>query len=876
MKPPANVGSIKLKLSSSTIQPGTVLKGWLYMTLTEAIHSTGPVACDVVGLACVGWVGNANPGYGSPTGERVGGEVEIWRQRIDLAPPQDFTAGEHAYEIIFPLPEAMTPTFNHTDPFTFENMSVRYIIEGSLQGYDEDPFRVSSAISESLSLIHPPTIPQSLLSAMHSAQTASRVSVKMHCNRDRWRARRVNVKPSPGDEATVFVTCKNGSDRRVVRLLAVEVLQRTSLWTFAYGQGGQAQPLARDYTRVVARVDLPPVPPSESFYVACKVALPEGLPPTISVQGMEVLYEVSVVAVIGGDEHSNASFPPAHIGGVSHGGGLEVRCTSEVIVVGPHQEIEIPGPVSIAASAEGETTLVPWDDVDEEALMTQRVVEAAVAQVKKMALETQAEYQARVKLAEDAAVKAIEEADARVRVKEEEAEGRVKAKEEEAAARIKEKEQEAEAIVKAKEAEAVERIKQKEEEAARILREKEEEKKKLLVEKDQEKTAVEGKLRKAEEENAMKLKAAEEAAAAAKAAAAEAKKSSMAALTNHPVLPNNAGVGKFGGKLLESAGLISTKATPVQMDAMVKDSAFYQLFKLFYFDILGDKIDDMKKNGLVPGVVVFANAAAAVRVSRNAVPNLASFDLKEESVSKAGENQEEYVVRLTLGPGRYYIAVYGRENPLVMTQFSLMIRKMPLTLTMEAFSSLWRPMMANSSPNNIPWDALTSGKDLDGKPLYTIRAKLQDGSLRIGHMGRHMKSPVVIGPNGKPLVLPATTPYEVLMQTPGLRFVEQLTEGSIPPNAVPGGVEADGRKLYIARAAIQGKSINILQKLVVPGEAGHHLKGARVVAKGGLGILVAALETQSGVVPFDVLVFQTASSGENPYVPNKAPPTPPR
>ncbi|KAI8852309.1 hypothetical protein BC829DRAFT_384809 [Chytridium lagenaria] len=255
------------------------------------------------------------------------------------------------------------------------------------------------------------------------------------------------------------------------------------------------------------------------------------------------------------------------------------------------------------------------------------------------------------------------------------------------------------------------------------------------------------------------------------------------------------------------------------MDASVKDSAFYQLFKLFYFDVTRDKIADLEKDGLVP---------AAVRVSRNAVPSFSSFDLKEESRSKAGQSQEEYATRLTLGAGRYYIAVYGNANPLVMTQFTLMIRKMPISLTLASFASLWRAVLSAST---IPVDALQCGKDLDGKPLYAARVRMPDGSIRLGHVGRHLKGAVVVVASG----------FEVLIQTPGLRFVEQLQEG-VPPNAVPGGCEIDGRVLCVARATVHGKSVNMLSKMVTPGEV------------------------ETGVVPFEVLVYQTANSGANPFM----------
>lgn len=48
----------------------------------------------------------------------------------------------------------------------------------------------------------------------------------------------------------------------------------------------------------------------------------------------------------------------------------------------------------------------------------------------------------------------------------------------------------------------------------------------------------------------------------------------------------------------------------------------------------------------------------------------------------------------------------------------------------------------------------------------------------------------------------------------------QCQNGSIPPNAVQGGCESDGRPLYVARREHEGS--------IVPGKAGQHIKGVLI------------------------------------------------
>ncbi|KAJ3190513.1 hypothetical protein HK101_008732 [Irineochytrium annulatum] len=828
---PPVVGFLRIKVDKLRCEAGKNVSGWVYLSLSQTVTSSGPVAIDLVGLSHVGWpTSDPNDPYSQdpsqPPPQPVSAEVEFWRQRIDIAPPQELKEGEHAYEFAFPLPGGLQQPFFHTDPFTGETIGLRYILETTVQpAHDaQDRFKIQPAISQSLEIVSP-VVGLDAVSPMHAAQTTNRVAVKLHCRRDRW---------IPGESATVFASCDNLHPSRPVRLLAVEVLQRTGLWTYAQvsdpnSPSGYTQtPIARDYTRVVARFDLPAIPPQGSHKSSCRVVLPEGLPPTISARGMDIMYEVSVVAVVGGDVNGAS----VNMGGVKSGGGTEIRCNSEVFILAPGVKLPLPSP--------------DWDEVDEEALVTAQVVEAAVAQVKKMAIETQAEYESRVQEAQRLAMLALEEAERKVKEKADEADLKIQEKSHEADLKVREKEEEAASFVRAKEEEAALLIRAKEDEAASRIKANEEETARVLREKELERLSAEERLKRNEEENQRKLKAAEEATAAAQAAVLAAKKANLAAFSSHPVLPTTSNT--MSGKILQSTGLVSTKAVEIQgFGSVYKDSAFYQLFKLFYYNATGDMIESFKAKGECPVVVVFASAHAAVRISRNAVPTMTNADIKDTSRSQSG-NQVEHVLPLPLSPGRYYIAVYGTANPLTLTNFTISLRKLPTTLPNS--NLLFRTVPAGGS---IPADAEPVGKESDGQALYAIRARLADGSVRLGHVGWNSK-PVVIGADGKPFAIPKGMAYEVLIKAPGqTRWVSQL-EG-MPYMAVKVGCEADGRPLCMARVAVTGKTVNLLHKSTVVGECGNHFKGGRAVAKGGLGILVAALEVQTGLIPFEVLVY---------------------
>ncbi|KAJ1567989.1 hypothetical protein HK405_004013 [Cladochytrium tenue] len=834
------VGSLKLDVPPRAAV-GDIVRGWLTLTAAADFDASGPLAVDLVGITHLSWVvAPTDPLFGavgSPDG-RVDREQEFVRQRIDISPPQAFTAGEHVYKVEFPLPAEMTPSFSQSDPFTGELVETRYVLEASLLDDDYTVHPSSSKLAVTV-----PSVPFAVLSPVQAAQTSSKVSLKIHARRDHFAA---------GEIATVFVDAANANPASRVRILAVELLQRLNLWTYSPVTPGL--PLSLSATRVVSRVDLPQLGPGgESHSSTLKLPLAPTLPPSVSVQGLDVSYEATIVAILGGSDQ---------------GGGQELRTGSEVFVVGAGTHVEVPADSGVDGFDGA------WDDVNEDLLVTQRAVDAAVAQIKKMALESEAEYQERVRAAQDAAQAAIAEAALAVRAKEEETAARLRAQQDEADRLVQQKEQEAaellrhekeeaERLVREKEEAAERRLREQEEGSARLLREHEEEARRLLEESQLEaerkvKEAQEAALEKArilkltEEETSKRVKAAEEAAAAAAAAAAAVRKANLEAMTRKPPLPARTGL---EGRLLSSTGLVP-KAASLQLDMTYKDSVLYQLFKLYYYDLTAEEDARLREQNAVPCVMVHSNVGANLRISKEEVPTWVKWQFKEESRSRLGPDQLEYAARLSMGAGRYYVAVFGNANPLTTTIYTVAVRRQPLRLRPEDFAALWTPVRLRDFPRGLPRDAAHAGHDIDAHELLAVRVRLPDGSCHLGYTSAAMKAPVIPYAGGaagggawRPFQV--NVDFEVLVRTPGVRFVEQLQAG-VPPNAVPCGWEADGRPLYCVRATVQGKSINILRSALLPGEAGLHRPGATVVARGGLGILVAPYEVMRNVVPFEV------------------------
>jgi hypothetical protein len=431
---------------------------------------------------------------------------------------------------------------------------------------------------------------------------------------------------SPTSPVTLTTPPSTPIPSKRVRLLALELIQNIGLWTVL----PDGTPVSKNETRVVSRVDLPPLEFGQQRSGKFPFWVPPNVPPTTSVRGIDISYQISLVGILGGNEL---------------GGGIEVRTSSEVVITHHDQGIDIPLDFS---TMEGLESTFIWDDLNEDEMVQKQAVEAAVAQIKRMAEESQAEYESRVTAAQQAAEQAVKEAAEMLKKTETEAAAKLKMTEEEAARKVQETEEEAkrllavqeeearrkiqiaEASLKAKEEEAAQLVKLTEEEAARVLKEKEEESQKLLqlqeeaarlklLQAESELSEATMKLKLTEEETAKRLKAAEEAAAAARVAAEAARKANQAALSQKKVLPAVSGI---PGAILGKSGLgLLPRASPLQMNSVYKDSAMFQLFKLYYFDLQYEPEQSLiKENGAV-AVIVVSKSQAALRISKESVPN---------------------------------------------------------------------------------------------------------------------------------------------------------------------------------------------------------------------------------------------------------------
>ncbi|KAI8846326.1 hypothetical protein BC829DRAFT_267601 [Chytridium lagenaria] len=63
----------------------------------------------------------------------------------------------------------------------------------------------------------------------------------------------------------------------------------------------------------------------------------------------------------------------------------------------------------------------------------------------------------------------------------------------------------------------------------------------------------------------------------------------------------------------------------------------------------------------LPTVIVEAESSIGIRISKDTVPTWWTYDLREEVRSDAMDGSQEHLGRLSKGPGRYFIAVYGNS-----------------------------------------------------------------------------------------------------------------------------------------------------------------------------------------------------------------------
>ncbi|KAJ3292848.1 hypothetical protein HDU76_007119, partial [Blyttiomyces sp. JEL0837] len=233
----------------------------------------------------------------------------------------------------------------------------------------------------------------------------------------------------------------------------------------------------------------------------------------------------------------------------------------------------------------------------------------------------------------------------------------------------------------------------------------------------------------------------------------------------------------------------------------------------------------------LPGVIVVANGELGVRISRDNVPTWYSYDLREESRTAQPDGSQEFMCRFSLGPGRYFVSVYGASSTLssIMSTVGFKIKASCIRNITATDPAKVLGMWVVTSGLDIPDNAMEAGYDLDGEPLYVCRAWL-GGGLHLGKVGFHMRTGPSIPYGGKEIGIDGE--YELA--------------GGVPANAIPAGFEEDGRLFYVGRAVVS-KQRSWLEKRqsVCPGKAGPHLKCCNIGFDG----------KEMGITPFEVLVY---------------------
>ncbi|KAJ8329651.1 hypothetical protein O5D80_002217 [Batrachochytrium dendrobatidis] len=297
----------------------------------------------------------------------------------------------------------------------------------------------------------------------------------------------------------------------------------------------------------------------------------------------------------------------------------------------------------------------------------------------------------------------------------------------------------------------------------------------------------------------------------------------------------------------------------------------------------------VNKHG-IPGIIIVSDKAVGLHISKAPnKPNWLFYERAEESRCLLMDGSEEQISRFIDGPGRYYIAVYGKSIGATPVQFELSVRLIQglKNITPFHFLSFWIPYhphatlpipppsesstsrvltVSNSTAVKtvIPPGAWQTGTDVNGEPLYTVRVYYK-GGLHIGKIGHHTKG-ALIPWGGKEIQI--DDDMEILSQIPGSRWVKVLSGAGVPPDAIPGGYEADGQHLYISRAVVKesllgtvagsgGWMPNVLinafegRTSLCPGKAGSHMYGCNV-SFGNSEV--------SSVTPFEVLVYDEPPS----------------
>ncbi|KAJ3215819.1 hypothetical protein HDU67_010312 [Dinochytrium kinnereticum] len=308
--------------------------------------------------------------------------------------------------------------------------------------------------------------------------------------------------------------------------------------------------------------------------------------------------------------------------------------------------------------------------------------------------------------------------------------------------------------------------------------------------------------------------------------------------------------------LAGSSGSMLTKvgARELTPDVAQTGTVSFQSCNLFYFDLGADlsmKCVEEDHGGegdegqeevvRMPTVIVEAESSVGLRVSLGAPPTWWTYDLREELRTDNMDGSQEHLVRLSRGPGRYFVGVFGNSLAAatgVRYRISLMIASAAEVLPpgpsegedgqmrTKAMQKATSPYWAKATGGEIPPDAFVAGSDLDGTLLYVARAPMVGGGIHVGKIGRGFRT-AQIPYDGKEKGVVGE--YEVLCAIPGARWEKVKGRRSpFPEAAIPAGYEEDGRPLYVGRATVHMG----WRSSLVPGKAAPHLFGVNVAFDG--------------------------------------------
>ncbi|KAI9207971.1 uncharacterized protein BJ171DRAFT_492264 [Polychytrium aggregatum] len=263
---------------------GESLQGFVTPFMGAEFDAPAPLAVEIVGFARISWVAKLEDPDLTP-GERdhilsgrslsINEENEFWVLRQELAPKKVWSKGAHAYSVeISTVPDTLPPTTNFTDPFTREQLSIRYVLrtwfgEGAAFERWERPLEVVPAV------LTPPH-----LQPLHLVQGIPELglSISLKTSGNRWRS---------GEDHIILFEGQNDSAN--VTQVLIQLHQNITLLA---GHGTKL----RSLERMISTTELPGIRAADKLSAKVKLTLPP-LPPSVSVRGIEIRYIVEAICI---------------------------------------------------------------------------------------------------------------------------------------------------------------------------------------------------------------------------------------------------------------------------------------------------------------------------------------------------------------------------------------------------------------------------------------------------------------------------------------------------------------------------------------------------------------------------------------------------